>query len=151
MKKKNGTRIEPTFKKEISEKYISVINSRTASVRIATPELTAIDLMTYMKRVGGISTASTVLAELVESIDFSKIEADFFYGVTASAVQRLGFLLEEVLNESAVAEGLYVKAKQSGVSFKATPLVTDSSNHSTVFSRSRKWDIAVNYRVESDI
>ena len=151
IKKINGMKIEPVFKKGISDKYINTLNSRTASVRISTPELTAIDLISYAKRVGGINAAATVLTELAENMDFNKVDADFFTGVAAAAVQRLGFLLEEKLDAGAVAEGLYIKAKQSGVSFKTAPLVTDNNNQFTVLGQNRKWGIIVNYTVESDI
>jgi predicted transcriptional regulator of viral defense system len=148
---KNGTKIEPVFKKEIPDKYISMINSRTASVRISNPELTAIDLLTYSNRVGGVNTITTVLAELVENIDFTKVDTDFIEAVAVTSIQRLGLLLDDVLSESAVAEDLYVMAKKSKIIFKSTNLVAGRDSKYDVVRRNRKWGIAVNCSIEGDL
>jgi len=42
-KDKNGVKLEPIYKKKMPDRYISKINSRAATVRISTPELTAIE------------------------------------------------------------------------------------------------------------
>jgi predicted transcriptional regulator of viral defense system len=150
-KDKNGVKLEPVYKKAIPEKYISEINSRTASVRISTPELTAIDLVVYMKRAGGINHVATVLSELAESVDFRRVETDFFNGVSAASVQRLGYLLDETLGEKGAAGHLYEKAKQAGINFKAIPLVITKDGNAPIIGKNAKWKIVVNYKVESDL
>jgi predicted transcriptional regulator of viral defense system len=150
-KNKNGIKLEPVYKKMIADKYISEINSRAASVRISTPELTAIDLVVYMKRAGGINHVATVLSELVESVDFRRVDTDFFNGVSAASVQRLGYLLDETLGEKDAAENLYEKAKQAGISFKIIPLVIKNDINTSIIRKNAKWGIVVNYEVESDI
>jgi len=149
-KNKNGVRIEPVYKKTIADKYLKNINSRTASVAISSPELTAIDLVLYIKRSGGINQVSTVLAGLAESIDFQKVDVDFFSDIPTAAVQRLGYILEAELEEKTLADCLYDKAKQSGINFKSAPLVADMNSRSAIKSRNKRWDIIVNYEVEID-
>ena len=150
-KNKNGIRIEPAYKKRIPTEYVSEINSRTASVKISSPELTAIDLMLYMKRAGGINQTATVLSELAESIDFTQVDAGFFTGVPAAAVQRLGYLLDETLDEKILAESLFEMANRTGIRFKTTPLVQRNDAGSSVMGKNTKWDIVINYEVESDL
>ena len=151
VKNKNGVKLEPVYKKEIPDKYISEINSRTAAVKISTPELTAIDLVVYMKRVGGINHVATVLSELAESVDFRKVDTNFFNGVSAASVQRLGYLLDETLGEKEAAEYLYEKTRQAGISFKSIPLVITNDSNTPIIGKNTKWGIIVNYEVESDI
>jgi predicted transcriptional regulator of viral defense system len=150
-KDKNGVKLEPVYKKDIPDKYISEINSRAASVRISTPELTAIDLVVYMKRAGGINHVATVLSELAESVDFRRVDTNFFYGVSTASVQRLGYLLDETLGEKEAAEYLYEKIKQAGVSFKTIPLVVAKSSNVSIIGKNTRWGIVVDYKVESDI
>ena len=151
MKNKNGVRLEPVFKKTIPDKYVFEFNSRTASVRISTPELTAMDLVTYIKRVGGINHIATVLSELAESLDYTKVGIDFFDGVSSATVQRLGFLLDETLGEKTIADRLYGKAVAAGLDFRTIPLVMMGNGKGPVIGRNKKWGIVVNYEVESDL
>ena len=150
-KSKYKTKIEPAYKKSIQLNYISKINTRTASVNISNPELTAVDLLAYVKRAGGINQVTTVLAELVESINFDDVNEDFFYSVPAAYIQRLGYLLEVELEEKEISESLYEKAMRSGVSFHTTTLVVDKGNQLEVLGRNKKWRLIVNYRIESDL
>jgi len=149
-KEKNGVRIEPVFKKAFSNKYISELNFRTASVKVSTPELTAVDLVVYMKRAGGINHIAGVLGELSDSIDFEEVDVDFFEGVSTAAIQRLGFLLDETLGEKKVATSLYEKAMSSGLGFKNIPLVGAKSDDELVINKNTKWRINVNYEVEAE-
>ena len=151
MKNKNGVKLEPVFKKAIPDKYVSEINSRTASVRISTPELTALDMVTYMKRVGGINHVATVLGELAESFDYGRVGIDVFDGISNATVQRLGFLLDETLGEKTIAEGLYGKAIAAGLDFRTIPLVMMGNDKDLVMSKNKKWGIVVNYKVENDL
>jgi predicted transcriptional regulator of viral defense system len=148
---KNSVRIEPAYKKIIPEKYVSKINSRTASVNISTPELTAIDLIVYTKRAGGISQVATVLSELADSMDFGRVDADFFSGASTAAFQRLGYILDMELGEKELAESLYDKAKQACVNFKTTPLVMGRNHQSELVEKNKKWGIIINYKVEADL
>jgi predicted transcriptional regulator of viral defense system len=148
---KCGHRIEPVYKKKIPQKYLKRINSRTASVAVSTPELTAVDLIAYMRRVGGISQAAAVLMELAESIDFQKVDSDFFNNVPASVIQRLGYLLDEKLEEKLLADCLFEKSQQAGMTFKTTLLVPDVPNEIDTIKHIQKWRISVNYEVGVDL
>ena len=150
-KNKHGVKIEPVYKKRIPDRYVSKINSRTASVSISSPELTAIDLVVYMKRAGGINQVATVLSELAETIDFGRVGMDFFEGVSAAAIQRLGYLLDETLEEKAAADSLYEKARQTGIKFSRVPLMMGHHGSMPIAGNNPKWGIIINYEVESDL
>jgi hypothetical protein len=60
---------------------------------VSTPEATAVDLVGYQHRAGGLAAVATVLAELAEQIDPEKFP--IAAGTAPVAwVQRLGYLLE---------------------------------------------------------
>jgi hypothetical protein len=77
---------------------------------VSCPELTAIDLVTYQERAGSITRAATVLAELVEKTDFGQRGAEFVKVAPVACFQRLGYILEEVLEEPAHNEKAYLTA-----------------------------------------
>ena len=150
-KSKNGVRLEPVYKKRLPDKYITEMNSRTATIKISSPELTAIDLIIYTKRAGGINQVATVLSELAESIDFGRVGTDFFAGIPAAAVQRLGYLFDEILEEKTIANSLYEKSKQANVVFSNAPLVIGKDRSCLAVGVNTRWGIMVNYEVESDL
>jgi len=146
-KNKNGVKLEPIYKKKMPDKYIFRINSRAASVRISSPELTAIYLIVYMKRAGGINHVATVLSELAESLDFMRVDTNFFNEVSAASVQRFGYLLDETLGEKAAVDHLYKKTKQVGIKFKFIPPVIRKDSNMPITNKNSKWEIDVNYEV----
>ncbi len=71
------------------------IQTETGTMRVATPETTAFDLVRYQAAGGHLSNVATVLGELAERID-GKALAKIAHLVKLSDVQRLGYLLDAV-------------------------------------------------------
>lgn len=69
---------------------------KTGYLRVATPELLAIDLFKYSKRAGGISHIATVLSELTPNIDENKLIALAEKLGEICQIQRFGFMLEKI-------------------------------------------------------
>ena len=68
----------------------------TDYLRVAAPELLAIDLFKYSRRAGGVSHIATVLSELAPSIDENKLITLSGELGEACQIQRLGFMLEKI-------------------------------------------------------
>lgn len=78
----------------------------TGYVTVSSPELTALDLITYSDRVGGLNRVATVLDELAGEMNGEQLAvAAAAYG-NISSVQRLGFLLDEILDKRELAAPL---------------------------------------------
>ena len=69
----------------------------TGYINVSSPELTALDLVFYFDQSGGLNRVATVLEELCESIDAEKLLDTTKRFTPKTAVQRLGFLLDEIL------------------------------------------------------
>jgi len=82
-------------------------NSETSSVKYSNAELTALDLVQYASRIGGLNRSATVLAELCEVADFTKLNDTFIDYVKIPTFQRLGYILEEILEQHQQAEEIY--------------------------------------------
>ena len=150
-KSKNGVVIDPAYKKTIPGKYLVERNSRTASVMFSSPELTAVDLLLYPKKAGGINFIVTILSELAESLNFGIAEPDFFETIPGTTVQRLGYLLDTIIGENAVADELYRQAMNANIDFRYTAIVTTDRHPIRNAARNERWKIIENYRPEGDL
>jgi predicted transcriptional regulator of viral defense system len=70
-------------------------NTVAGTIRVSTPEATALDLVVYARRCGGLDNVATVLGELAEKIDSNRLIEVARYS-PLSCLQRLGFLLDLV-------------------------------------------------------
>ena len=135
-------------KSNIPEAYVEKRLTRTGYINVSCPELTAVDLLTYQAKTGSVSRAATVLAELVGKLDFGRLGADFVKEVPVTSLQRLGYILDEVLEEDEAAESVYGLLKSSDHVLQYVPLKVGKS--SEICQRNAKWRIIVNETIEID-
>jgi predicted transcriptional regulator of viral defense system len=124
---------------------VVTMNTPRGYMRVSTPEATAVELVGYAPHAGGLDNVATVLAELVEAIDATKL-AQEAGNAPLAWVQRLGFLLDLVeASETASTLAPYVEARAR----RAAPL--DPSRSRTGAARSARWRVAINRDVEPDL
>ncbi|MDR1983951.1 MAG: type IV toxin-antitoxin system AbiEi family antitoxin [Prevotellaceae bacterium] len=148
---KNGVKINFVSKKEIPRAFIRKNTTKTGYISVSSPELTALDLLLYQKEIGGLSRAGTVLNELVEEMDFNKITPDFLQFFPATAIQRFGYLLDEILEQSDKAQILLEKVKQAGIKFRKTLLKSEIQvSEPSEYEQNEIWKIVINEEIEID-
>jgi hypothetical protein len=147
-KQKNGVKINFVGRKEIPKAYIRQKTTKTGYINISCPELTAMDLILHQHEIGGLSRAGTVLDELAEELDFNLIDTGFFSFFPATTIQRLGYILNELLGYKEIAEILLEKALQSGLSFRKTLLKPENDDNQSSYNK--KWKIVINEEIEID-
>lgn len=118
----------------------------TGTLRLATPEQTAFDLVRYLQASGGINHVATVLSELKESLNVNKLVEIAIQGMPLSCSQRLGYLLEFV-GPKALAQPLkeWFKSKESQY------ILLKPSKQRLVLSKDEDWKLIINDKVEPDI
>ena len=136
------------YRQEIPMEYVEQRQTRTGSINVSGPELTAIDLVTYQERAGSITRAATVLAELVEKTDFEKLGSEFVKVAPVACFQRLGYILEDVLEEQEAADAVYGLLKRAGVRLQAAAL--KAGKDAAGAELDSRWKILVNERIEID-
>lgn len=67
--------IDCVYKKSIKDLPVQNITVRTGYLKLASPELTAIDIIKYPHKSGGLNHIATVLSELIETINAEKLIA----------------------------------------------------------------------------
>ncbi len=136
------------FRKDIPEEFLLQKNSETGTIRFSNAELTAIDLVQYENAVGGLSRVATVLNELCEQCDFSKVNNELLKFTSVSSVQRLGYILENVLEQKEQADVLYEKLVAYGKRLNYIVLSTRSNKETTL--RDSRWKLNINTEIETD-
>jgi predicted transcriptional regulator of viral defense system len=85
------------FRKDMKSVHEGIIDrqTETGTMKMSSPELTALDLLQYIHVAGGIDAVATVLADLGRKIDGEKL-ATLAKHFDRACVQRLGYLLNRV-------------------------------------------------------
>ncbi|MCY4032871.1 MAG: type IV toxin-antitoxin system AbiEi family antitoxin [Hyphomicrobiales bacterium] len=125
----------------------------TGYLKVATPELIAIDLFKYSKRSGGTSHIATVLSELAPSIDENKLIALAEELGEICQIQRFGFILEKinVLEDEEKKEKI-IRTLAEYLKNSNRPYVALAPYISRVgHPKCEKWRIVENTDFESDL
>jgi predicted transcriptional regulator of viral defense system len=88
-------RVAFMIRKQVRDVPVQSLNTPRGAVLVSSPEATALDLIGYQHRAGGLNQVALVLSELAERIEPEKLAA----AAAAAPVpwaQRLGYLLERV-------------------------------------------------------
>lgn len=145
---KKGLKVNYISKKVIPEKQLEIKKTESGYLKISNPFLTATDLIQFENRVGGMSRVATVLNELAEVIKPEDFNVLFIEYVPVSALQRLGYILDIIIENKPLADALYEiliqnKAKMFRVPLKASAPIKG-------FSSDERWKVIVNTEIEID-
>ena len=142
-----NTLLNWNYRQQIPNELIESRNAEMGRIYYSSAELTAVDIIQFATNIGGYQRATTVLAELIDIIDMSKMEKVIPY-TTTTAMQRLGYLLEFILYEQDKADKLYNILKRQNGYFNA---VLMSPEHPVSDdSESNRWRVNMNIDIEID-
>lgn len=136
------------YRDELPEDALITKNTETGTIRISNPLLTAADLVQYQQHVGGLSRVATILEELAEQIDIKSQFASLASFVKKVTWQRLGYILEHVVEENELADELYDQIRNLPGSLMYMPLSTSAENNTS--ERNCRWKININVQIEQD-
>jgi len=88
--------IQLIYKKSLADLPTKDFIVSSGYLKVATPELLAIDLLKFQNHAGGMNNIATVLSELVESIDASKLIQLAKNMSEQYQLQRLGYIIEKI-------------------------------------------------------
>ncbi|MCG8308335.1 MAG: type IV toxin-antitoxin system AbiEi family antitoxin [Cytophagales bacterium] len=145
---KKSVKINYITKSTIQEKYLDQKKTETGYIKVSSPELTALDLFRYEKRVGGLNRIGTILNELTEEFEPERINDEFVKLSSASSIQRLGYMLDIVLENQQYADKLFDACQKANIRFNRIPL--DGEEETLGFSSGNRWNIIVNTEIEID-
>ncbi len=132
-------------RKRLGEVPVQRFNTPRGTILVSTPEATAVDLVGYHRRAGGLDQVATILNELAERIDSRKLVAAAKTAPVTWA-QRLGYLLERV---DAAGAATALKDYVAHSARQAVPLLAESSRKDSY--RAPEWKLIVNADVEAEL
>jgi predicted transcriptional regulator of viral defense system len=146
----NNVNVNITFyiKKSWNKKDVVKKKVETGFINISSPQLTTLDLVNYHNEVGGFNRVATVIEELREYIQAEKLVESAKQYDEVAVVQRLGYLLEYVLEENELSDILYKYLESIG--FYTTLLRPQRKKPESMVTGNR-WKIVPNIEVEADI
>jgi predicted transcriptional regulator of viral defense system len=138
-------RVQFFARRDLERTPVLEVNTPRGPVRLSAPEATALEIVGYADRCGGLGNVATVLSELGETMDPAKLAAAARLSPVVWS-QRLGYLLGLVGHAalaSALEEHVAEHAAVTAPLVRARPI--------TGAPRVTKWKLAINADVEPDL
>ena len=144
---KKGIKINFNTKLVISEKGIEERKTDTGYIKISDPELTALDLIQFESKIGGLNRVTTLLDELTEKMEPKKLQNYTIKNIPFAYLQRLGFILDNILGRKILADAIFENIKGRRI-FR---VLLNTKGKKAVFSCNNRWNIIENTKLESDL
>ena len=132
-------------RKRVAEVPIQSFNTPRGTIRVSSVEATAVDLVGYEKRIGGLDQAATLIAELAEHIHPGRLVAAA-WTAPVSWAQRLGYLLE-LVGAAEKASSLKADVRRRA---RDTVLLLPSGPDDGQLPNDHGWRLRINAEVEAE-
>jgi predicted transcriptional regulator of viral defense system len=138
-------RVQFIYRKNAAVIPTELHNTTAGTIKVSTPEATALDVVGYVSHCAGLDNVATILIELAERIDPHRL-VEVAELSPVSYAQRLGYLLE-LVGEKESAEPLadYVRSKRP-IPTALTPKVSIKGTR-----KDRRWQVYVNSEIDPDL
>lgn len=139
--------IEFVVRRTAGQAPVELLTTTSGRVRVATPEVLALDLVRYPGRGGGWGNVLTVLRDLAPTMRRPGMRKALAVEPTTSEIQRLGHLLGRVgADEVAGVLVDELRARRS----TWVPLDPRAAESPRSVERDSRWRVVVNIRLEPD-
>ena len=145
---KKNMKIAFITKSAISHIAVNRIKSEVGYIEVSNPVLTATDLIQFENRAGGLNRVIAILDELSEFITLSQITSEFLEQVSASVIQRLGYIWEFLLGRKEHADLLWNQCRDRQMVFYRTPLKNGQSMKER--TETNRWKIIKNIATDEN-
>ena len=133
-------------KSEMERTPVVQVKTETGFIRASNPPATAIDLVRYEARIGGINRTVTVLQELAETIKGRELLEAAKTEKKLAHLQRLGYLLEKIGRDDIVSSLFRWIAFRRPSKVALEPRLPQKG-----YPRDRRWNVIANVEVEGEL
>lgn len=137
-----------TIRSTINESFVIKKDGRLGAISVSSPELTALDLIVHEKKVGGLNRVCSVINDLVDSFSVERFNDDFIKLSSIPIYQRLGYILDEIVDSSEWADKLYDLLQSAGVRMRMVPFKIGKSTIEC--NSNNRWNIIENQVIDID-
>ena len=123
--------------------YVVSTKTKYGKLNIPTAELLGIDFISYAHTIGGLQESVNALKILTTKLDFERLNADIFEFRTAANIQRLGYIIENVLGMAEMAQPLHdlLDVRYNKVYARNLLASALSATHTNI---NKRWHLDVN-------
>jgi len=125
---------------------VTNVKTPTGSMRVSTPETTAVDLVRFARASGYLDNVATILAELAPSLDPKRLSTAVRLVNDVPNAKRLGYLLEHIGARTVLEPLLAWIQRQSS---RPVPLRSERSANDV--RENRRWHVLVNQPIEVEV
>lgn len=144
--------IDYIYKKSVLELPTQDFTVSTGYLKVATPELVALDLLEYPNHAGGLNHIATVFSELIENLDPIKLINLAKDTHAEYQLQRIGYILDHIDVMDEPGAEIKINALAHHVQENKPSYLPLASEISKIgHSRCKKWRIIENSEIESDL
>jgi predicted transcriptional regulator of viral defense system len=129
------------------EKNISKRKSDAGLFNISSPALTAIDLIHYQTKMGGLNRILAILEELAESITAEDIKDLLQWYPHISSIQRLGLIFQELQMDQNLLGALQEYFNEK----KIFPVLLSPNKDQKPGKANNPWKVDMNIHLDSDL
>lgn len=145
---RSGTKLLLFQKKDIDLRFTQEVRTEGGYMNVASPLMTALDLVQDERKVGGLSRVAEVLYELAEKLDLGEEQLELIRQYGSPILQRFGYLLK-VLELEELEDKWYDLCMRTGVKFKYALLKPSVEKHEDD-ERDKRWKIIINQEIDID-
>lgn len=143
-------RLEFVRELNVARRSVDVVNTPTGTMRVASPEVTVLDLVAVPRHGGGLSNVATVIGDLLVDRKLREPELlDAAWTYPNAVVQRAGWLLDkmgEEVDAPIATNGLARLSKER----RRIPARLDPADKRSG-PLDEKWNLLINAEVEPDL
>ncbi len=145
-------KIEFIYKKSLQDLPTTLKTVGTGYLTVSSAELTAMDLLTYPTRCGGLNHTATVLSELLEAIDPKALLALMQQSKETAWIQRLGLILERIDSMDEIRQNTLIKVIKNYLdTMHPSPTLLAPNLPRNGRKPHAKWAVIENTTIESDL
>ena len=141
-----NTQINFLVRKTWEQESVEKKNAASGYFNVSSPELTALDFMSFNGKIGGISRIVPILGELIEEVKPSKMHKTAVGYPQISSLQRLGYLFDKVYDRQDLA--MSIRRALKGKAIQNILLSIASPKQGNI---DKEWKVDVNILIESDL
>ena len=143
----NSKKLKISFLSKNSWEADDIIQKTTDAgyINVSSPELTALDLLAYAEK-NGLNRVTTVLHELAQNIKITQLSRTLRKYPNTPVIQRLGYIMDKVLDEKKITEVITKSLKDRNVS----PVLL-STQKPKMGETDETWKVIINMEIESDL
>lgn len=144
--KKKNIHIHFSFTTQFPKNGIIQSKTNKGYINTSSVELTILDLIKYEKSVGHLERVSEVIIELIDAVNVNKLFL-LLPHFSVRVIQRLGYILEDIIEEQEIHKTLYQYLAQKRLSY--IPL--QPNHYDVVLRKNKKWKININEEINPEV